>query len=261
MLLPRRWRRFSTRKLWCYLRSRTLLPPCFACHPNMAQRGVLVAVVRPRVALLTVRCFSASGQGRHHHQSIFVQAWEAYSRSLHRRPLITKATTASLIFFASDSATQYLARDEDSDFSFNVERALSGSIFGIVATVYMHVWWNFLEGAIGCRIPVTQYRLANTMVKVVIDQSLAAPFYVFSYYVVTNFIQHVSENTGPDAKSPQQILKETNVKASEMLWPTMLRHWRLWPLVHSFNFYFVPLHHRILVQNLVLVGWSGCTCH
>jgi len=46
-----------------------------------------------------------------------------------------------------------------------------------------------------------------------------------------------------------------------MLWPTMLLHWRLWPLVHSVNFYFVPLQHRVLVQNTVLVGWSGYLSH
>jgi hypothetical protein len=42
-----------------------------------------------------------------------------------------------------------------------------------------------------------------------------------------------------------------------MLWPTLLRHWRVWPFVQTFNFYFMPLHHRMFVQNAVLVGWSG----
>lgn len=46
-----------------------------------------------------------------------------------------------------------------------------------------------------------------------------------------------------------------------MLWPTMMQHWKLWPIVHSFNFYFIPLHHRVLVQNTVLVGWSGYLSH
>jgi len=46
-----------------------------------------------------------------------------------------------------------------------------------------------------------------------------------------------------------------------MLLPTMLRHWTVWPAVHTLNFYFNPLHHRVLVQNLVLVGWSGYLSH
>jgi protein Mpv17 len=194
----------------------------------------------------------------HQQQSVFVRLWNGYSQSLARRPLTTKATAAAIIFFASDSAAQYLILKEGSDFSYNINRALSGSFFGVVATGFLHVWWGFLEGAVGARIPVHKHRLANTAVKVFVDQAFGAPFYIYSYYVVTNFLQQMSQNTGPGAKSPEQVLQETHNKASEMLWPTMLKHWRLWPLVHSFNFYYVPLHHRVLVQNLVLVGWSGC---
>jgi protein Mpv17 len=187
--------------------------------------------------------------------------WNAYSQSLACRPLTTKATAAATIFFTSDSAAQYLTREEDSEFSYNISRALSGSFFGVVATGYMHVWWNFLERALGARLPLQTHRLTNTIVKVFVDQAFGAPFYIYNYYLVTNFLQQMSHNTEPDIKTPQQVLQETHDKASEMLWPTMLKHWRLWPLVHSINFYFVPLHHRVLVQNLVLVFWSGYLSH
>lgn len=220
----------------------------------------MLTISRPHVArLLSKRCYSNSD--KQPKSSIFRRAWESYSNALTSRPLTTKCTAAALIFFTSDSATQYLTRDNNSNekFSYNLDRALSGSAFGIVATVFLHYWWGFLEATVGARIPVSKHRLANTMTKVFIDQAFGAPFYIYSYYVVTNFLQGISEN--PENKTPDEILKETNNKASEMLWPTMLKHWRLWPLVHSFNFYFVPLHHRVLVQNLVLVGWSGCACH
>ena len=46
-----------------------------------------------------------------------------------------------------------------------------------------------------------------------------------------------------------------------MLPPTMMRHWSVWPFVHTINFYYFSLHHRVLVQNLVLVGWSGYLSH
>jgi len=51
--------------------------------------------------------------------------------------------------------------------------------------------------------------------------------------------------------------RDTNAKAREMLWLTMLQHWRVWIPVHSCNFYFTPFHHRVLVQNNMLVFWSG----
>lgn len=59
----------------------------------------------------------------------------------------------------------------------------------------------------------------------------------------------------------EQMIREcTNdamVKASDMLIPTLEQHYKIWPLVHCFNFYFIPLQHRIIVQNIVLTGWSG----
>jgi protein Mpv17 len=169
---------------------------------------------------------------------------------------------AAAIFFISDSAAQYLTHEDDQTISFDLQRALSGSVFGVVATVYLHHWWGWLESVVATRLPIAQHRLGNTQTKVFVDQGLSAPFYIYSYYVVTNFLQMLAlQPNGPEAKSPQQILDETHTKARNMLWPTMLRHWMLWPFVHSFNFYFVPLHHRVLVQNLVLVGWSGYLSH
>jgi len=50
-------------------------------------------------------------------------------------------------------------------------------------------------------------------------------------------------------------------KANSMLWPTMIQHWQVWPMVHCVNFYFIPFHHRVIVQNFVLVLWSGYLSH
>ena len=77
--------------------------------------------------------------------------------------------------------------------------------------------------------------------------SPGAPLYIYSYYVLTNFLQDVQDQRVPALQS----LHENNEKATEMLWPTMMQHWKLWPIVHSFNFYFCPLHHRVLVQVCV----------
>jgi protein Mpv17 len=187
--------------------------------------------------------------------SWFKRAWGRYCEALLARPLIVKATAASLIFFTSDSATQYLI---DSTAEWDGARAGSGAAFGVIATTWLHYWWGFLEGFVGARLPVAQYRLSNTLVKVVVDQAIGAPLYIYTYYVVTNFLQELNSQPQTDGKSASVLLNETHHKASQMLMPTMMRHWILWPAVHSLNFYYMPLHHRVLVQNLVLVGWSGC---
>jgi Mpv17 / PMP22 family len=104
------------------------------------------------------------------------------------------------------------------------------------------------------------FALTNTLCSLICSHSClktAAPCYVYSYYTLTNFFQDLQEGK----KDAVTSWKETNAKASEMLWPTMMQHWKLWPMVHSLNFYYIPIHHRVLVQNCVLVGWSGYLSH
>lgn len=228
--------------------------------------------------------------------TLLKRAWAFYCNALEKRPLLTKASMASVIFFVSDSVTQFLLHegyndttdDDDDDsnnndtlsFQWDAARAVSAANFGVLSTTFLHYWWGFLEKAVGAVLVPgvsTKSRMANTAAKVLIHQSMGAPFYIYSYYVLTNFGQrlvHVcqdntsnSHNSVADA-SPEsstskslddvaQAWTDVNVKATHMLWPTMLRHWRVWPFVQSFNFYYTPLQHRVLVHNSVLMIWSG----
>lgn len=198
---------------------------------------------------------TGSSRSESNSSSFLWYMWERYTAVLMARPLAVKATTASLIFFVSDSATQYVM---DPTADYELARAGSGAAFGVVATGWLHYWWGFLEAFVGKRIPVASHRFANTLAKVVLDQGIGAPCYVFTYYVITNFIQELNALPKDAKKTAGDVLKETSDRAAEMLAPTMMRHWTLWPAVHTLNFYYSPLHHRVLVQNMVLVGWSGC---
>lgn len=183
------------------------------------------------------------------------RVWTAYTNALEKRPLTTKVTAASLIFFTSDTATQKLM---DPEADWDLARASSGAVFGVIATTYLHFWWGFLERSIGSLVPVARSRLLNTAIKVFVDQSAGAPLYIYTYYIITNTVQKLSSDP---TQKVVDVLEETESKARHMLWPTMLKHWRVWPAVHSLNFYFVPLQHRVLLQNTVLVGWSGYLSH
>mmetsp|Transcript_31873 Transcript_31873/g.52560 ORF Transcript_31873/g.52560 Transcript_31873/m.52560 type:complete len:261 (-) Transcript_31873:68-850(-) len=220
---------------------------------------LLVACSLRRIAPLAQhhrRLFSSPAPSKK--PSLIIRAWNSYSESLYKRPLTTKCTAAAIIFFTSDSATQYLMReDKDNEFEWDASRAISGAIFGIVATSYLHVWWNGLEIICERIMPVARSKIAHTAIKVFIDQALGAPLYIYMYYNITNFVQMAAAGD----KAPLEAWNAVQKKANEMWWPTMLRHWQLWPVVHSFNFYYVPLHHRVLIQNLVLVGWSGYLSH
>ena len=145
-------------------------------------------------------------------------------------------------------------------FEFNIQRALSASSFGVVGTIYLHYWWNFLERFVNSRFPIAQAkstsRLTNTAVKVLIDQSISAPLYNWCYFFITNAVHSHVQSDGMTNR-----LESAASKATEMIGPLMLKHWRVWPAIHGLNFYFTPVQNRVLVQNLVLVGWSGYLSH
>lgn len=218
-------------------------------------------------------------------RNVPLSLWTSYLRSLQARPLATKSAAAATIFFASDLVTQHLTRDDDDGGDreakgADIRRAISGASFGVIGTVYLHHWWNFLERFVEARFPAGRRRMANAAAKVVIDQTISAPFYYYSYYVITNYIRPNLSGSGSESGNENEGDAETTTaaaavdrlshwerlsfafgRASDMVWPTMLRHWRVWPPIHFVNFYYTPLQHRVLVQNLVLVVWSGYLSH
>ena len=196
--------------------------------------------------------------------------WRRYQNALSVRPILTKVPSAATIFFCSDLVTQRLTRDDNRPSAVDFHRASSGAAFGVVGTAYVHFWWNILERVVEARFPVYRWgRLKNAAAKVFIDQSVSAPLYYYGYYFVTNVLKPREEEGGGEYSGGEQFVlslitdrvKTATERASDMLWPTMTRHWTVWPPIHLANFYFIPLKDRVLVQNLVLVFWSGYLSH
>lgn len=52
-----------------------------------------------------------------------------------------------------------------------------------------------------------------------------------------------------EGKSPAEKLRTSYV-------PVLQKNWMLWPAVQAVNFTYVPLHHRVLVVNVVSLGWN-----
>ncbi len=218
---------------------------------------------------------SSSSSSGSSSSGFFGRLWEKYTEALIARPLLVKGGAASVIFMVSDTATQMIM---DPNAPWDASRALSGAGFGVAATCWLHYWWNFLELVINKRMPVGSYgqnKFINALGKVVADQLIGAPLYIYGYYCVTHFGTEfqaaMAKNNADDNNSETKeaepssvvlpLMKETSDRALEMLPDTLLRHWTLWPLVHTLNFYYNPIHHRVLVQNIVLIFWSGYLSH
>jgi hypothetical protein len=232
-----------------------------------------------RVGRSQQRSFSTHGSWSST-RSFASRLWDKYTDALLSFPLLVKGGSASLIFFVSDSATQKLMNPES---DWDGSRALSGAGFGVVATCWLHYWWGFLEVVVNKRLPVGAFgenRLINALGKVAADQLMGAPLYIYMYFCVTHFgkewasISNTNETnqpidrrkktteTIPDRnRSPVSLMKETSDRALDLLPDTIKRHWVLWPAIHTLNFYYNPIHHRVLVQNIVLIFWSGYLSH
>ena len=165
-----------------------------------------------------------------------------------------ESTAAAIIFFSSDVATQLMSYtrtdtedgstemnekprsvlsiflDMNTDVDIDWTRATSGAVFGVVGSCYLHVVWGMLETAVETRFPVRRSRVVNTAVKVLVDQGLSAPVYIYCYYIVTNTIQKgmavATAGVSSSMKDWTDALRSVQQKANDVIVPTMLLHWR-----------------------------------
>lgn len=50
---------------------------------------------------------------------------------------------------------------------------------------------------------------------------------------------------------------ESGVEMNRLkFWPTMYFNWAVWPFAQLINFFYVPVHYRVLYDNLVTFWWN-----
>lgn len=45
-------------------------------------------------------------------------------------------------------------------------------------------------------------------------------------------------------------------KLESTYWQALSKNWMVWPFIQMINFKFVPLHHRVLLVNVISLGWN-----
>ena len=171
------------------------------------------------------------------------RAWTGYVSALEANPVRVKVASAAVIFSTGDLATQTVLERTDVR-RVDVKRTARMAAFGCCVTAWVHCWWGVLEPfAASAFCPQTQ-RLKNTVLKVLCDQSFGAGSFNLIFFSQTALM----EGCGVDGAAE---------RVRTQWWPQMQRHWCFWPWFHLGNFYYNPLHLRVLWQNLALVGWSA----
>jgi len=109
-----------------------------------------------------------------------------------------------------------------------------GAIFGPAATT----WFKFLQQRV--IINGNAKSTSTTIARVAADQLVFTPI---------NLRCFLSSMAIMEGSSPQKKLESTYGTA-------ITKNWMVWPWVQLVNFKIVPLEHRVLVVNVVALGWN-----
>lgn len=159
-----------------------------------------------------------------------------YQAKLAQRPLLTQSITTAVLFATGDTMAQQLV--EKKGFA-NQEWARTGrmtlyggAVFGPAATT----WYGFLQR----KVQFPGKPNLEIVARVGLDQTVFASINLFC------FLSSMAIMEGSD---PKEKLDSTYKTA-------LTKNWMVWPWVQMTNFKFVPLEHRVLVVNVVSLGWN-----
>jgi protein Mpv17 len=108
---------------------------------------------------------------------------------------------------------------------------LNAAVFGPAATK----WYSFLQHKIKL-----QNHNTTIAARVLADQVVFAP---------TNMLLFLSSMSVMEGHDPREKLRKSYFQGIQM-------NWFLWPWVQAVNFKLIPLEHRVLVVNVVSLGWN-----
>ncbi|KAK3578401.1 hypothetical protein CHS0354_035602 [Potamilus streckersoni] len=169
----------------------------------------------------------------------FVRAWRAYLSALEKHQLSTMACSTGALMCAGDIISQVAIEKKgfNRGQKYDVTRSLRFLGFGIVlAGPVFRTWYWMLDKT---------FRMARfgNLKMVFFDQVVFAPSF-FLYLFISM------------AAMKGESMYEIKDKINKDYFDVMYANYQVWPLVQACNFTFVPVQHRVLVVNLVSLGWN-----
>lgn len=150
-------------------------------------------------------------------------------------PLLTQATTTAVLFATGDGMAQHLVEKrglDKHDFARTGRMAAYGGIiFGPAATK----WFEFLVKRVN--LPSKN---GTIVARVACDQFVFAPLNMGLFLSTMAYLE---------GASPAQRLRDAYL-------PGYQKNLMVWPWVQFVNFKFVPMEMRVLVVNIISLGWN-----
>ncbi|KAM3083965.1 Protein required for ethanol metabolism [Clarireedia jacksonii] len=158
-----------------------------------------------------------------------------YQMKLAARPVLTQSVTSAVLFATGDVMAQQLVEKkgiQGHELARTGRMAFyGGCIFGPVATN----WFKFLQNKV-----VLKNKNLEIAARVAADQCILAPLNLGMFLSVMSVLEGVSPKEKIEANYSTAIQK----------------NYMIWPAVQAINFKLIPLEHRVLVVNIVSLGWN-----
>ena len=165
---------------------------------------------------------------------IFRRIWNSYNHVLAEHPWKTQIIQTGILCGTGDLLSQVLVEKKETLEPVRIARFTFLGLFLVAPAV--RVWYHTLEKL------VSVSKTAG-LKKMMLDQLCFAPCFM-PVFLGTNFAL-----TGMKLPQIQEQIKQDYVDI-------MLTNWSVWPGVQLFNFYVIPLEYRILLVQVVALGWN-----
>ncbi|CDW53985.1 protein Mpv17 [Trichuris trichiura] len=163
-------------------------------------------------------------------------AW--YNRKLLLHPWKGQMVVAGFMMISGDLISQVAIERRHSLNEIEAERAAR---FLFIGTFYvgpsLWAWFTFLER----RVPGSTIGVA--VKRMMLDQLVFAPISYLGFLSLIGFLRRMDGDG---------VLE----KVKNEFWPVYLANLKVWPAVQLFNFYVIPVQHRLLITKCVGFLWN-----
>ncbi|KAF2664115.1 hypothetical protein BT63DRAFT_429652 [Microthyrium microscopicum] len=178
-----------------------------------------------------------------------------YQSVLKRRPLLTQSLTTAILFGTGDIAAQQLVEStgpSNHAYSRTARMALyGGTIFGPAATT----WYRFLQARVNLSSKAT-----TVAARVGLDQLVFTPINLTCFLSSMAVMEGWKSSTGVGGGGVNGSSVSAGERVREKMGSTFGqafgKNLLIWPWVQIANFSVVPLEHRVLLVNVVALGWN-----
>lgn len=181
-----------------------------------------------------------------------------FNRLITTHPVLSNMMVSGFLFGSGDYLAQTIFTNPITSVptqKHDKSRTLKAMIYGSIIFAPVCLKWYGLLNKIKIQSPVrTRHAMKainvnncyTIIAKVATDQLIFAPLIAVPLYysIMTVFEFH---------KNPVDAIKH-NLRGN--WWETLKTNWLIWPFVQLANFSLIPFQYRLLVVNVLSIGWN-----